>query len=635
MLEHALKYWTMGWSVIPIHTIKKGKCSCGSANCNSPGKHPRPDGWTAYQKRRPTKAEVKAWWKKWPDANIAVITGKISGIVVIDVDDTKQYKPMFDRAKTARTATTGSGGKHLFYQYPDNVELLGNRAGFIKGVDFRGDGGYVVLPPSNHKSGNDYKWSFTQQPGKLPKDLVKQLSNDPSERSKDATGKERYWLDDLLQNGPAEGERNSSVTKLAGYYAGKGLPEDVCLSTIEQWAENRMPGYGRDFTYKELVTTVRSVYRTDTRRGKPRRFDSSGAKESDDDREVSTVFESLTLDRFLSKFGSHKVKWAISGWLPVETIQFIIAAPESFKTWILLDYAISLAGGKDFLGNYPVEKAATGTVLVVQQEDHHGQTAERMASIICTKYGLTKPVRGKGRVKVTLPPSLPIFIHTEASLRVDDIDIMDALEDFIVTHKIKYVFIDPLYSFIKLTNYGADSVQALMRLKELRTRYGVTFILAHHTSKKGKDTRDKEKNQDVEDMQIDREEGWGSQLINGFIESGIQIRKSKFDNVIALKRHFKSAKSDDRPSLYKFDINLTTSPIKYQVDRVTSKDVENEVDLVDYITKNGPKQHKDLVEETGMSAATITRRLKVLTKDGILEKDAKSRYILAKKKPKF
>lgn len=122
--EHALNYAKSGKSIFP----------CGK------NKQPLVD-WKPFQLKKPTTEEVEQWWDKWPDANIAIITGKISGISVIDCDLGSNY---LDFPETI-TVKTGSGGYHLYYKY---LEGLGNRVGFLPHVDIRSDGGYVVAYPS-------------------------------------------------------------------------------------------------------------------------------------------------------------------------------------------------------------------------------------------------------------------------------------------------------------------------------------------------------------------------------------------------------------------------------------------------------------------------------------------------------
>ena len=83
-LKAALDYAAMGWAVLPLHAVEKGRCTCGDAGCGSPGKHPRTNHGLKDATSDPDT--IRAWWAAWPDSNVGVRTGEESGIVVLDVD---------------------------------------------------------------------------------------------------------------------------------------------------------------------------------------------------------------------------------------------------------------------------------------------------------------------------------------------------------------------------------------------------------------------------------------------------------------------------------------------------------------------------------------------------------------------
>ena len=106
---------------------------------------------------------IGRWWRRWSSANIGGPTGKKRGIVVLDVDvDDGGLESLakLERAgaltpKTARSRT-GGGGIHVFFRYPRGTEIR-NSAGLLgPGLDVRGEGGYVVVPPSRTQS--SYQW---------------------------------------------------------------------------------------------------------------------------------------------------------------------------------------------------------------------------------------------------------------------------------------------------------------------------------------------------------------------------------------------------------------------------------------------------------------------------------------------
>ena len=160
--QRALYYAEHGWYVVPMHIPIGKQCSCGNPQCDSVGKHPR----TKHGLNdATTDAEtIDRWWATWKDSNIGIHPGP-SGVVVLDLDS---YKASFAgekltvAEKTTITAITGGGGEHLFFS-SDGVRYRSKNA-LVDGVDIKGWGGCVVLPPSMHKSGNRYTWEVGYAP---------------------------------------------------------------------------------------------------------------------------------------------------------------------------------------------------------------------------------------------------------------------------------------------------------------------------------------------------------------------------------------------------------------------------------------------------------------------------------------
>lgn len=621
MLQEALDYLKQGWSVIPIHSIKQGRCTCGFSSCGKPGKHPRLKKWTEFQNRLPTVKEVKTWFEQWPDSNIATITGKVSNLVVVDIDDIDVYKKIFNASPTGMFSTTGSGGKHLFYEYPDGVDKVPNSVSkLMPEVDVRGDGGYVVLPPSNHASGGFYKWNRTKTAKALSEEALDIILNREEEPEKVSTSKDarKNWIEDTIRNGIKDGSRNDTIAKLAGYYAGKGMDEEITIATLNDWAQRKIKGYGQDFTYQELVTTVKSIFSKEKRKPVSRE---AKVQKSD----TSDVLEHLKLDAFLEQHGGRRVEWAIENWLPSKTIHMVISPPETYKTWLLFDMAVSLASGADFLGHYPVAQNAIGPVLIIQQEDYLGGVAERLATISYGKLATSSVVCNDEKIKLQFAPSLNIYVHQEAELRVEDPEVMGRLENLIKNLGIKYVMIDPFYTIANLNNYGADALPYLMQFKELRNKYGVSFTIAHHTSKKDKKAKGGENI-------TDREEGWGSQLINGWMETGWQVRKTDTENTILIRPHFKVAKSVHRPLFLSFDIATNIFPSKYKVTVKKELSVEQDINLSDLLREHGPMKKAEIVKMAGVTMEKATKDLKRFIEEGVIECDPTKTYAIIRKK---
>ena len=109
---------------------------------------------------------IRRWWGRWPTANVGVPTGRKSGVVVLDVDpdaggseSLAKLERAGGSAPTTARARTGGGGIHLFFRHPSGTEIR-NSAGLLgAGLDVRGEGGYVVVPPSRTRG--PYRWVDT------------------------------------------------------------------------------------------------------------------------------------------------------------------------------------------------------------------------------------------------------------------------------------------------------------------------------------------------------------------------------------------------------------------------------------------------------------------------------------------
>ena len=161
-LGWALAYAAQGFYVLPVWPPAEGDarvCSCPKGGeCLRPAKHPIPSQGIKAAAVDP--ARIKAWWTEYPSANIAIATGSISGIIVVDVDtgdgkegDIAITTACADQGGVPATlkARSGSGGAHYFYRFRENP--FTRKIGFLKHVDYLSDGGYVIVQPSVNLKG--------------------------------------------------------------------------------------------------------------------------------------------------------------------------------------------------------------------------------------------------------------------------------------------------------------------------------------------------------------------------------------------------------------------------------------------------------------------------------------------------
>jgi hypothetical protein len=243
VVDDALEYLERGWSVIPVHSVIGGRCSCKRVDCGKPGKH-APISWKAFQKRRATEVEVKDWWRKWPWSNVGIVTGEISGIFVLDVDGQVGSDSIrgLEMPMTV-TAKTGGGGSHFYFRYPQDT-IVGNKIGLLEKVDIRGNGGYVVAAPSIHESGKSYQWLEGMSPEEIElanpplwlMDLL--LSREPVKLYQEAAPVTKEDLlpcaKAFLETGVAQGSRDVCLFTLAKHCHKAKMAEEQAYEILEQ-----------------------------------------------------------------------------------------------------------------------------------------------------------------------------------------------------------------------------------------------------------------------------------------------------------------------------------------------------------------------------------------------------------------
>jgi len=142
LLAAAVEYSRSGLSVIPIGADKRPLVK-----------------WKEFQERRASEAQIGMWWEMWPNANVGLVTGHVSGIIVLDCDNEiamQEWQTHFAELGLATSCCKTGRGAHFYFQHPGGT--VKNFAGKIEGLDLRGDGGYVIAPPSIHASGVLYEW---------------------------------------------------------------------------------------------------------------------------------------------------------------------------------------------------------------------------------------------------------------------------------------------------------------------------------------------------------------------------------------------------------------------------------------------------------------------------------------------
>jgi len=240
--------------------------------------------WGKYQNELPTEAIVSEWFDMWPDANIGIVTGKISNLVVFDLDSSHAVEYAEKKGGFPDTPKVKTGkGFHHYMRHP-GFEVRNDVRKELD-LDIRADGGYVAAPPSVHGSGNQYQWEdglsiFDINPAPCESwmiDYLKEIANSstktkptklpitPESPNKQGQTPSPDSYAAILKNGALQGNRNHIAAKLIGHLLGKGNDENVAWEIIKQWNATKNNPSLDEF---ELRTTFDSISKNNSKSGK-------------------------------------------------------------------------------------------------------------------------------------------------------------------------------------------------------------------------------------------------------------------------------------------------------------------------------------------------------------------------------
>jgi len=248
--EAAHAYAARGWSVIPMQPQ---------------GKRPLVV-WREFQQRIASADEIEHWFRHWPDANLGIVTGQISGIVVVDVDarhggpgSVAEAEALHGPLPATVEAATGGGGRHLYYAHPGTT--VPNRVAIRPGIDVRGDGGCVVAPPSVHPSGRRYAWVTRHAPHEITLVPLPVHFFGPAGAIQPPGHPRQHWRQ-LIREGIPEGQRNNTLASLTGHLLWREVDLDVVLELMLAWNRTHCRPPLPD---EEVAQVVQSIARTHER----------------------------------------------------------------------------------------------------------------------------------------------------------------------------------------------------------------------------------------------------------------------------------------------------------------------------------------------------------------------------------
>jgi Bifunctional DNA primase/polymerase, N-terminal/Family of unknown function (DUF5906) len=253
MLKEAIEYVNRGFYIFPLHSIREDlQCTCGAVNCSDAGKHPRVSRGLKEASR--DLAIIEKWFGEGSEpSNIGIVTGEVSGITVIDIDIGEGKFGAESWAEAIKDhgepdtlmSKTGSGGMHVIFSYNSALKTSVNTLG--KGVDVRNDGGYIVAPPSLHRSGEKYEWLNPETPIAILPSHLSRRKETRGRKRKDDMYNSKYSLEQVASMLESVPNDDRDLWRSVGIILGRTFHRiDEAWEIYNAWSEKGQNKKGRN-----------------------------------------------------------------------------------------------------------------------------------------------------------------------------------------------------------------------------------------------------------------------------------------------------------------------------------------------------------------------------------------------------
>lgn len=303
---------------------------------------------------------VARWWLANPGAMIGVPTGAASNIFVVDIDIKNKFGPAeppqeilaalqmeygdFDEAPIVQTP---SGGLHVYFEHDPRIRINGSGKTWKPQIDWRGEGGYVCVPPSSNKDGA-YRLIKEGVIAPAPPALIAAIiaaQGGPALEVAGGTASLQYQktLREIADQITANKDWHANTNVLiARWTAAYGIPPDewVNLAPFLQ-----QPGYSLEQTIKEIHVSAQGAFK---------KFAPEMAPKAPP--------EGLKLYGIDELESREPPDWLIGGVIPAGSLAVLYGDSNTFKTFVALDMVLSMAHGVPWMGR-PVKPIPTAYVL--------------------------------------------------------------------------------------------------------------------------------------------------------------------------------------------------------------------------------------------------------------------------------
>ena len=417
-----------GWRLLPIR---------------SNDKTPLVRAWP--QAATSERNQLQAWADQFPACNWGAVTGPISGIFVLDVDGSpgkaalKAYHQQGWKLPETLTVNTGRG-RHLYFQWPVGQTIRNSAGKLANGLDIRGEGGYVVIPPSTHSNGNRYAFSNPDAAITVVPEWLLSLLREPVQGPR------------LVSSQPdgaiAEGKRNDKLTSLAGTMRRKGMAhaaiEAALLEENHQHCQPPLP-----------EVEVRRIAASMTRYVPV----PSATKQA---RRPKLVC--------LSDVEPKPVDWLWEQYLPKGMLALLSGDPGSGKTYLSLAIAAALSNGRTPYSGQAREPVNTLYLSLENSAEHVVRPRFDSLTGDCSRFQL-------------LQGSISGENQQTGTIALSDTDL---LEQAIIEAKAGLLIVDPIQSYLGAdvdAHRSNETRPVLDGLGQLASKYNCCVLLVRHLSK--------------------------------------------------------------------------------------------------------------------------------------------------------
>lgn len=619
IVEYALAYARRGWAVLPLHDLRHGTCTCRNEQCASQGKHPRTKNGVKDATTDPET--IRAWWSKWPAANIGIATGSASGLYIIDIDTDKgatvepselcpnDFTGLLSESLSVRT---GSGGYHIYLRYDPALNLRNTAGALGANIDTRGEGGYVVAPPSYNDHG-PYAWlNGRKDVQPIPANLLSELQvssvvpgphkqpRQERDRQKQPSGREREVktpneISRIIaivcnpEKSVAHEARNNFLIRMAGLLRryGQNVDEarlDLLKINAERYGSGRHPK--GPLSVEEMEDTIyKSVKKWD-------------AQEADEDEEAIKGKDTMEKAQI-------PTTWIVRDLLSTGLI-VLTGKPKMGKSWLTLGLALTCSLGSDAgelaLGRYTAEPM---DVLYLALEDGERRMQHRLNKLI---HG--RPMTGAFGWFPDWPP-----LQTGGIAKLD--------RYLLKYPQTKLVVIDTLACVRVAGQSGGNMYQedyALMhQIKRLAEDHDVAIVLVHHTRKMGSD--------DPFD-QIS-----GSTGMRGAPDTNLILTRERGQHDAVL--HVEAR--DDEKGTYDLALTFNAETCAWTctgdvAERQTSQARQQ---ILDLLRDHEAMTPAEIAKELGKPGHVIRKTLSRMAEERLVEKSAYGHYTCCKSQPEL